>query len=391
MPDTARTRRPGAPVDAPRLSRALGVTRVARVTGLDRTGVEVACAVRPGGHVLQVTNGKGLRFATAAAGALLEAAELAAAEAAPPARLAWASEAELVRERRAHLAPRELGGDACPTLRLAWREGVDLATGGRVLVPAALVHAPAQGGPVLGLAGVSWTSNGMGAHPSRPAALLHALLEAAERHGLARALPQAWTEDACAAYRLGAGLARCAPAASALARRIARRGFEVYLFRLPAAAGVPLAAALLFDARHGPVPLTAGYASRLDLDAAATAALLEAAQSRLTDIHGAREDVAPADPRGVERLRRACRAAARDRRPSAPERGLDPAPRPRPPPAGRRAGAGSPDRERALRAVLSGLRRAGFPRAVAVDLAPPDLGVHVVKVLVPGLLRSELL
>src|SRR5260370_22128182 len=58
----------------------IGVTRVARVTGLDRSGVEVACAVRPGGHVLQVANGKGLRWEDARASALSEAAELWAAE-----------------------------------------------------------------------------------------------------------------------------------------------------------------------------------------------------------------------------------------------------------------------------------------------------------------------
>ena len=61
-----------APMDA--LQRALGVTRVARVTGLDRAGVEVACAVRPGGHVLQVTNGKGESWEAARASALSEAA-----------------------------------------------------------------------------------------------------------------------------------------------------------------------------------------------------------------------------------------------------------------------------------------------------------------------------
>jgi ribosomal protein S12 methylthiotransferase accessory factor len=53
---------------------------VARVTGLDRArGLEVACAVRPGGHVLQVANGKGETWAEAERGALLEAAELWAA------------------------------------------------------------------------------------------------------------------------------------------------------------------------------------------------------------------------------------------------------------------------------------------------------------------------
>ncbi|HET8733129.1 MAG TPA: YcaO-like family protein, partial [Anaeromyxobacteraceae bacterium] len=62
------------------LQAALGVTRLARLTGLDRAGVEVVAAVRPGGHVLQVTNGKGESFDEAAAGALAEAAELWSAE-----------------------------------------------------------------------------------------------------------------------------------------------------------------------------------------------------------------------------------------------------------------------------------------------------------------------
>src|SRR5687768_2806189 len=69
----------------------LGVTRVARVTGLDRTGVEVACAVRPLGHVLQVTQGKGPTFEHAAATALSEAAELWASEQVDASRLQWDS------------------------------------------------------------------------------------------------------------------------------------------------------------------------------------------------------------------------------------------------------------------------------------------------------------
>src|SRR3954469_16563220 len=62
------------------LAQLIGVTRIARLTGLDRTGLEVASAIRPGGHVLQVSNGKGRDWASAARGALSEAAELWAAE-----------------------------------------------------------------------------------------------------------------------------------------------------------------------------------------------------------------------------------------------------------------------------------------------------------------------
>ena len=303
-----RTARPGQA----RLAAALGVTRVARVTGLDRTGVEVACAVRPGGHVLQVTNGKGLGLRAAEAGALSEAAELAFSEQVPPQALCWGTPADLHSRGVAILAPEQLGGERAPTLPIAWRGGTELGSGRAVLVPAVTVHVPPPGGASLGVSDLRWTSNGMGAHPSRPAALLHALLELLERHELALALPDGWTEDAVRRFRLSPATAeRAAPGAAALARRLERRGFEVSLFALPGQVGLPSAAALLFDAEHSAVPLTAGYACRLDQDGAVLAALLEAAQSRLTDIHGAREDVAAAERRGVERLRRACRAGAR--------------------------------------------------------------------------------
>src|SRR5437868_12470865 len=164
------------PIDA--VQRALGVTRVARVTGLDRSGVEVACAVRPGGHVLQISNGKGLSWEQARASALSEAAELWAAERVPPEELvhgalrdfpnAWsAAGLELV-------APRLWSDET----RIAWRRATELGTGRPVLAPAQAVHCPPQGAPALGPALIRWSSNGMGAHPVRRTALRHALLEA---------------------------------------------------------------------------------------------------------------------------------------------------------------------------------------------------------------------
>jgi ribosomal protein S12 methylthiotransferase accessory factor len=384
------------------LAAALGVTRVARVTGLDRAGVEVACAVRPGGHVLQVTNGKGESWATAARGALLEAAELWCSERVEAGDLVWACAAELVANGARHVAPMELGGEAGAGQQLAWRAARDLSSGADVLVPAGSVHAPPHGGPLLGAAGLRWTSNGMGAHATWPSALLHALLEAVERDQVARALPDGFTERHVRARRLSpAILARAAPAAARLAACIASRGFEVHLLdaRPEPALGLPVAAALLFDREGGPVPLTAGYACALEFDCALRGALLEAAQSRLTDIHGAREDVAPMAERDVARLRRACgRAAGGGVRPRsggpdgersvggvgsrgrAPERAKGESD----------AGAGI-DPGRGVTRVVRLLRRAGYHRILALDLAPASLGVRVAKVIVPGLLVSDLL
>jgi ribosomal protein S12 methylthiotransferase accessory factor len=373
-------------------ARAAGVTRVARLTGLDRTGVEVASAIRPLGHVLQVTNGKGARFEDAVRGALMEAAELWAAE--RGVAEIWGSAGGL----RAHagedglVSPADLdpslAESSSEALRLAWRSGVDLHSGARVLVPAHAVHVPPAGAPSLGPAVLRWTSNGMGAAPRRDAALLHALLEVAERDQLSRALPGGF-EDREIGRRLlsPASLSRAAPRTAALAAFLAARGFAVHLLdasprlaRGPRRAsspalldlGLPVAAALLVDHEHGPVPVAAGYACRLGRDDALRAALLEAAQSRATEIHGAREDVAPDDRRSAVTVARACaRVPARRDARGMPD-----------------LGSRTPARDLAI--VLRRLRRAGLRRVVAVDLEGPA-GVAVVKVIVPGLQLSELL
>lgn len=376
----------------PALQEAFGVTRIARVTGLDRTGVEVACAVRPLGHVLQVCNGKGETFAQAAASALSEAAELWGAERVDPLALEWGSFEDFIERGEAAWGPEDVGsagqlaieGLYTPRTRLAWRVATELFSGAPVRVPAQAVHCPPPGSPPLGPALVTWTSNGSGAHPRREAALRHALLEAIERDQLARALPEGWTAGEVERRMISpASLGTAAPRVARWVTRLAEGGFDAWLFdlspelsansRKKARAGdlgLPVAGALLADREGGPVPLTAGYACALAPEGALLGALLEAAQSRLTEIHGAREDVAQAAREGVEPLCVAC-AGAR------PRRRADQLP-------AVRAGAG-------VRGVLDRLAAAGHDRAAAVELAAASSGLSAVKVVVPGLLVSELL
>ncbi|GHG97553.1 YcaO-like family protein [Comamonas sp. JC664] len=374
-----------------RLAQAMGVTRVARVTGLDRTGVEVACAVRPGGHVLQVCNGKGLTSEDAAWGALLETAELWAAESVEPGACAWGSMVELDGHVGTLWSAEDLGSAGAlvaPRLwseyvRCAWREATELNSGKPVWVPAQGLHVPPSGSPSLGPVAVAWTSNGSGAHPDAGQALLHALLEATERDQLSRALPEGWTEEGVQNRLLrSAGLGELAPAVDALAQRLRERGFGVYLFdatpaaRAPGAAGLPVAAAVLVDLEEGPVPLTAGYACAMTRESALLKALLEAAQSRLTDIHGAREDVAAADREAARGFAEAC-AQVR------PRRGVEVMPD-----LGAQARGPAPRR---VRQVLSRLEGAGFKRVAAVEMPSPVEGLHVRRVVVPGMQISELL
>ena len=368
----------------------MGVTRVARVTGLDRTGVEVACAVRPGGHVLQVCNGKGLTYEQAALGALFETAELWAAEHVPPGALVWGARGELDASAgeawsiealgsAGQLVDARLAGDS---VRCAWRQATELHSRRTVWVPAQGVYCPPSGALALGPVSVGWTSNGSGAHPDERRALLHALLEATERDQLARALPGGWSEEAVRRRMLGrVGLAQAAPRTAELAATLRERDFDVYLFdatpsvRTPGAVGLPIAAAVLVDREEGPVPLTAGYACALGRDEALLRALLEAAQSRLTDIHGAREDVSPADRTAARAFAQACQSARAKRRTvDMPDFSSD---------------AASP--VKGLKRVLHQLRHAGFTQVAAVTLDPPVQGLHVQRVVVPGMRLSELL
>ena len=281
---------PRAELPGAALCSAFGVTRIARVTGLDRTGVEVACAVRPGGHVLQVSNGKGRTFAQAARSALSEAAELAECERVPLPLLKFGTPDALAEAGLRVLAlPAPV--DTEGVVR-AWVAGRGLASGKETWVPAQAVYCPPAEVP-LGPALYRWTSNGVAAHPARAEALRHALREVVERDQLARALPRGWTPSEARKRHFAVG-SLPAPVA-ALVRQLESRGFAVGLFDLRPARGglgVPVAGALLVDRAGGPVGLTAGYAASARWDTALEGALREAAQSRLTDIHGAREDVA---------------------------------------------------------------------------------------------------
>lgn len=334
--------------DAREALARLGVTRVGRVTGLDRTGVEVACAVRPDGWVLQVSQGKGLTWDAAQRSAVGEAAELWATEHPDPARFTWSSaEALALAGETAWLDDGVAPG--VERLVLPWVQAARLDTRGRAYVLAQSVYCAPPARVDLGLAVTTWTSNGLGAHATEAGARRHALFECWERHLLALALPHGWALEPLADRRRSAN--------AALARALAAQDFDVAVFELtPDGAPHALAGALLRDRRGGAHALTAGYACRARFADAALAALLEAAQSRLTDIHGAREDIAH---RG---------ASADEAEPffQLPVR-------------------------RAPEVRTRALPRAERPRLAAVTLRAGEAGWWVVKVCSPDLRRSTLL
>ncbi|HSP19377.1 MAG TPA: YcaO-like family protein [Myxococcaceae bacterium] len=361
------------------LLRRLGVSRLARVGALDRSDLPVACAVRPRGHVLQVCNGKGLTESTAAWSAAMEAAELWASERMPR-DLHWGSPPDRQRawgpERLPASARLRSGALWTRVQNRPWRLARCLEDDGPVWVPAAAVTCSPPGSSGIPDLGIAWTSNGLGAHPgSMDLALRHALLELIERDLLHRVLPEGWTEAAVAAHAVHPRALEDTPAVAARVEQLGTQGLDARLFDLdPRSAhgviAVPLAGALVFDVQRDVIPLTAGYAAGTSREEARLGALLEAVQSRVTDTHGAREDVAPMRGEDARRLRAACAAPAVRSTSRPARRREDP------------GGAGP---------VMAAVHRAGFEHVGVVELASLDEGVAVVRAFVPGLRRSELL
>lgn len=341
------------------LLERVGVTRIARITGLDRTGVEVCSAIRPGGHVLQVSNGKGLTFERAAAAALSEAAELWAAENVRTHELKYGSRRQLEDAGLVCIWPDENVSVEAYDLFMGWTRAELLGSRQEVWAPAHVVYCP-RAGTFLGARVFPWTTNGLAAHATRSDAVLHALREVIEREVLSHSFTNGWTED-CVQRRV-----RAPDELSGLVAGIEHAGFQVELFDASARRDVPVAAALLFDKEGGPIPMTAGYACAADYVLALESAVLEAAQSRLTDIHGAREDVTPGASGAAETVRAWFDKPARS------------------PWKGKRVRGLSAAKEIAV------LQRAfrGVPFAV-VDLAVQPL--NVVRVIAPGFSVSELL
>ncbi|HVY21402.1 MAG TPA: YcaO-like family protein [Bauldia sp.] len=289
--DRALTSRDAADVARACLPQ-LGITRLARVTGLDRLGVPVWTAIRPNAASLSVCQGKGTDDDAAIASAIFEAAEIATAELphpaafrATPATLA-ASGGELLDVRRyLRRDVRPLGPDESES----WVEGLDLIAGDAVAVPEDVVRVADTPGCRY------WqTSDGLGTGSNVLEAAIHGICELIERDAMAlwSFLPD--TEIA----RREIGPAALGDAVAAMASRIEAAGFGLRLFDATSDIAVPTYLSVLFDAAKGELgymDLASGSGTHPSPARAALRAITEAAQTRLTTITGSRDDVDPAE------------------------------------------------------------------------------------------------
>lgn len=262
-----------------------GVSRVAEVTGLDRLGVPVYQAVRPASRNLSVSQGKGLTPAAARVSAVMEAIELWHAEC-----LDHLAQVELpLREMqygnpiRAADFPWLTGAPMLDAARLAWIPARSLCGERTAWLPRELLELdfslPEGFRPRM----FFLSSNGLASGNCREEALLHALCEVIERHALYLMRSEPWRRMALAAESVEE------PACREIVERIRAAGMKLGLFDLTWEAGVPVIVAEVVARDLPNVWLGAGCHPAPEV--ALSRALTEAAQSRLTYISGARDDL----------------------------------------------------------------------------------------------------
>jgi len=374
----------------PLLAR-FGITRVARHTGLDDVGIPVWCAYTPNSRSIVIAQGKGLTDVDAKVSTVMEALERAVAGE-PSVNLVHGSSSSLqaighetdtldclIAVHKPDLGPDE---------ETAWVAGVNILTGDEIHIPYEAV--------ILDRTRESryWmSSDGLASGNNVEEAIFHGMLERIER-------------DAYVLWQVSGETDRYAvcvdprdfqdAALDELIDKIETSGLALRLFDITSDIEVPCFTAILGpgdpvpgprDSILGPrdlhrdrdirlVEVTGGTGAHPSPVRAAIRAVTEAAQSRLTYISGARDDISPATfSRSLPPLMRQAFDAVAV-----------------PPAAIRRddmAGHQHQGLSSSLQHVLDALRNRQIASVIAVRLSDDSVPFSVVKIVIPELENPE--
>ena len=347
---------------------AIGLTRLANITGLDCLGIPVVLSVRPQAGYLSVDGGKGFSLTAAMASAAMECFERFSGENTPLDRFD-ATYADLPEQARIPLEALPLSRNSLfsPDLAGEWVMADDLFGGPAVAVPTEMVALERFKHRRSSLLPFAFSSNGLNSGNTKAEALIGALYEVIERDA---------TTCTKVSWQAGAPMRRVdlstatSPDIAHLVETARANGIEVVVIDSTVDTGVPTFTAYLCDVQNPTMGLYHGYGTHLDPQVAVIRAICEAAQGRLVFIAGSRDDSF-----GHHRRFRATYDEANATLLARPET------------VDLRAFA---DRsgdtfEADGRTLLASLRRIGIPRVLAVDLTHPTVGVDVFRVVVPGL------
>ncbi len=350
-----------------------GITRISDITHLDRIGLPVFTAVRPTSKEgsISIYGGKGINEEHAKASAMMEGFERYSAE--KQDEMLFIGSLNDVSDMGNFIHPESLNlpnnfkKENLDSMILEWNIGHDLISDEDYYVPSNAVYHPyitenTSASPLF-----KSNTNGLASGNSLNEAILHGMFEVIER-------------DAWSIFELthkNSSQIDLDSIESDLIKdmllKFSKNEVDIKLMNLTADINVPTIAAsaddtLLKDAGL----LTLGIGTHLNPEIAVIRALTEVAQSRATQIHGAREDTVRADfarTAGYERMKRINKHYFEDDENKISFEDIE--------------NNSTTSITRDINVVLEELERNEIERVVYCDLTRPELDVNVVRVVIP--------
>ena len=283
------------------LTDKVGISRIEDITGRDKLNIPVYLAYRPGAKsgAVPIHAGKGLTGDQARVSVLMEAIERYSAEIKEEDRAKFKFESYKEDNSENKVEPSSLILSALskvtPDSKIEWCEGYDLMAEDEVLLPANAVYHPyttTRGGRLF-----RSDSNGIASGNNLEEAIFHGMMEVIERDALSYAEIKkdagkriAIEEDDGLIYELK--------------ERFNSRGIETHFWYIPTDVGFPTVVLALDSPEKNANLLVYGAGTHSDPRIAAIRAITEAAQSRLMRIVKGGSGITPVDYETVKRMNR---------------------------------------------------------------------------------------
>lgn len=287
--------------------KTAGITRIADITDLDRIGMPVFTAIRPTAEdgAISIYGGKGISKSHAKASAMMEGFERYSAEKQDSDNSIIATTDE-ISEKGNYIDPKSLNlnqkleKEDLSNWQLEWNLAHDLISGEDFYVPSNAVYHPYTHDSAKSL--FKSNTNGLASGNILEEAILHGMLEVIER--------DAWSifELTHKNYSQIDLDSIESDIVNEIIGKFESEGIKIKLMDFTADIKIPTIAASADDTVTKDAGLlTLGMGTHLDPEVAILRALTEVAQSRATQINGAREDTVRADfarEAGYERMKR---------------------------------------------------------------------------------------
>ena len=288
--------------------KAAGITRIADITDLDRVGLPIYTAIRPTAEegAVSIYGGKGISKDHAKASAMMEGFERYSAERKDYDKTVTATLSEIEElgeyiDPKSLNLPKEFEKKDISDLNLEWSKSKDIISGNEYYIPTnAIFHPYTHENNINSL--FKSNTNGLASGNILEEAILHGMFEVIER--------DAWsifelTHKNYAQIDLNSIESEIINDA---VDKFESKGIKIKLMDFTADIKIPTIAASADDTVTKDAGLlTLGMGTHLDPEVAILRALTEVAQSRATQINGAREDTVRADfsrEAGYERMKR---------------------------------------------------------------------------------------